>query len=143
MSAIAELTQEQQLAFARAHYLCGPKGDDALNDLYEGVLLSAILDKVSVSPVNSGALTNRSGTIAVIGTAQDAAVENSARKYLLFQNLDTNDMWINIGANASAAAGSLKIPAGGSAVWESGYIPTGRLSVFSAVALGSYTCKEA
>lgn len=58
--------------------------------------------------------TNRSGAIAVGGTAQQLAAANADRRSLNIQNISAGDLWVNeIGADATAdTAGSWKVPAG-------------------------------
>lgn len=58
--------------------------------------------------------TDRSGTIAAGGTAQQLAPANSSRTSLTGQNISTADLWINeIGGTAAAnAPGSYKIISG-------------------------------
>jgi len=61
-----------------------------------------------------GAGTDRSGSIAAGGTAQQLAPANPNRRFLRGQNLSTGDLWLNeVGGSASAATPSYRVPAGG------------------------------
>ncbi|PKP99605.1 MAG: hypothetical protein CVT74_07435 [Alphaproteobacteria bacterium HGW-Alphaproteobacteria-13] len=58
--------------------------------------------------------TDRSGTIAAGGVAQQLAPANATRKSLTVQNISDADLWVNeIGGDAAVAtAGSWRVPAG-------------------------------
>jgi hypothetical protein len=58
--------------------------------------------------------TDRSGTIAAGGVAQQLAPANAARKSLTVQNVSDGDLWINEIGNAAAidSAGGWKVGAG-------------------------------
>lgn len=59
-------------------------------------------------------LTNRSGTIAAGGTAQQLMPANTARRGFKLQNLSAGDLWIREdGSAATAAAPSIKLVSGG------------------------------
>lgn len=84
----------------------------------------AIIPKVqsvdaSGNPVSGGssslpAGTNRSGTIATGGTAQQLAPANASRAFLKGQNTSTGDLWINeSGSAASSSSPSYRVIAGG------------------------------
>ena len=45
---------------------------------------------------------DRSGTITAGGTSQQIAAALATRRYLVIQNHSDTDMWINVGAAASA-----------------------------------------
>lgn len=79
-----------------------------------GVATDAKLDAlISTTVLPAG--TDRSGAIAVGGTAQQLAAANAGRVSLTLQNLSSGDLWINEigGAAAVDTAGSWKVPAGG------------------------------
>lgn len=59
-----------------------------------------------------GGLTNLSGTIAAGGTAQRLVPANGLNEVFFIQNLSSGDLWISFFGDASAGAGSIKIPAG-------------------------------
>lgn len=97
---------------------------------------------MGLSAING--IADKSGTIAVGGTAQDAVGANTGRQYLLVQNLDgAADLWVNFGANAAVAtAGSILLKAGGSITFEDRVVPSGRVSVVGATTGHKFTCKE-
>lgn len=104
----------------------------------------AITGTLPAYVVPSGALTDRSGTIAAGGTSQVAAALNASRKYLFIENPDTaEDLWFNFGTAAVVGQPSLKLLPGGS--WESpaSYIPTGSLNVIAATIAHQFVVKEA
>lgn len=74
--------------------------------------------RASAVPVTQPALsagTDRSGSIATGGTAQQLAAANAARKGLRIQNISAEVMWVNQtgGTAAAAGAGSFKIAVDG------------------------------
>lgn len=88
-------------------------------------------------------VVDRSGTIAVGGTAQTLAAANTSRRGLLFQNQSASPLWLNTkGGTASATQTSLSIPAYG--YWESPVsgIGTSAVSVFGATTSQAFTCEE-
>ena len=56
--------------------------------------------------------TNRSGTITLGGTAQNALGANAGRRGFWIQNQSTGDFWINSTATATGASPDLWLPAG-------------------------------
>ena len=76
--------------------------------------------------------TDRSGTIAVGGTAQNAAVFNTSRKTLIVQNASAATEPLTFSVTGVAGAGSLSLPAGGGFTWPAGTIPTAAVSVYAA-----------
>jgi hypothetical protein len=69
--------------------------------------------RVAVVETLSGALTNKSGTITLGGTAQVLMAANTSRKGWLVQNNSAGTLWINeLGATAVQNAPSLSIAAG-------------------------------
>ena len=97
------------------------------------------------SKPTSGALTNRSGTIAAGGTAQTAAALNAARIYLYVENPigATETLWFSTDATATVGSPSIGLAAG--QAWENPahFCPTGALSVIGATISHAYTVKEA
>lgn len=97
---------------------------------------------LQVAPAR-GALTDRSGTIAVAGTSQKPADANATRTYLRVHNPDTVDLWVNYGAAASATTpGSFRLFPGGSDTHDGFRIPTDAVHVSSAKAGAMFTIKE-
>lgn len=95
-----------------------------------------IVGGASVLPLG----TDRSGVIAVGGSAQSLAAANPARKSLKGQNISSGDLWINeAGGVAQAdAAGSYRVGANGTFS-----ISTSRaVSVVGAVAGQKWTATE-
>lgn len=66
------------------------------------------------TPLPAG--TDRSGSIALGGTAQSLAPANTTRRGLVGQNISAGDLWINeIGGTAAVdTAGSYKVTSGSS-----------------------------
>lgn len=97
-------------------------------------------------PVGAGSsqLNDASGTIAAAGTAQQQLPARENRQYLLILALPTNtdNLWVNIGANAAAAAGSIPLAAGEALIFEGTYAPYESVSVFSPTAGVAFTIKE-
>lgn len=92
---------------------------------------------VSGSPVT---LTERSGAIAAGGTSQQLAAANTARKYLLIQNLTSaagqgiavaENLYIRFGAVAAGIDNgtSIELSPGASLVFEDTAIPTQAIQV--------------
>lgn len=97
----------------------------------------------SVKP-SSGNLTDRSGAITTGATAQQLAAANTARKYLLIQNLDSGeDLWINFTTTAVADRPSIRIPPDGTFVMEGSFVSTELVSVIAATTGHEWTAKEA
>lgn len=93
---------------------------------------------------SSGPLTDASGTIAAGGTAQSALAANPSRKYLFISNLDADILWVNFGAVAAVSTpGSIPVLQNGALVYETGFIPTGAISVVGATTGNKYTLKWA
>lgn len=97
------------------------------------------------------ALTNKSGTIATGGTAQPLAAANTARRYLIVQNLSTDVLWVNeIGGTAAVGQPNLALKAcgtandgtGGSLVFEGSFVPTGAVSILGATTGSAFSARE-
>jgi len=98
-----------------------------------------------MSEAQRGKVYDRSGTIAVGGTAQDAVGVNEARKWLFVQNpADAAEvLYVNIGADASTAGKvSIELAAGGSLSLEGTFCPVDRVSVTAATLGHAFICKE-
>lgn len=99
---------------------------------------------VSMGPATPvGTPTDRSGTIASGGVAQQVAAANAARRWFLFQNNSDTDCWINFGVTAVANQPSIKIVAGQSYENPPQFCPVGLISVIGATTGKTFTCKEA
>jgi hypothetical protein len=91
----------------------------------------------------SGALTNRSGTITTGGVAQTLAAINAARAYLFIQNLHaTEDLWINFTTAAAATQPSIRLSAGDTFSMEGSFVSTELVSVFAATTAHPFSAKE-
>lgn len=94
------------------------------------ISISQADDSIQVVPYR-GLPTDRSVTATT--SAAVLAAANPARKYLLIQNNDASiAIWVSFTGTASAGAGSFKISAGASMVFEGGFVPTTSASVISA-----------
>jgi hypothetical protein len=97
---------------------------------------------VPITPTK-GTLTDRSGSIASGGVAQQLAAANTSRQYFLFENVSDTDMWLNFGVTAVAAQPSFRIVPTGSLVMEDGFVSTQLISVICATTAKEFTAKEA
>jgi hypothetical protein len=105
--------------------------------------IGTVSGSVTVTP-NRGTLTNRSGSITTGATAQSVAVANTNRKYLFFQNISAEDMWINFDGTAAVAdQPSILFPTKTSMTWNADFCPTGAISVIAATTGSKFVCKEA
>jgi hypothetical protein len=95
------------------------------------------------SAPTAGALTDRSGTIAAGGTAQQVAAANATRKYLFFQNNSDTDMWINFGVVAVANQPSILVKAGANYENPAHFCQNALISVMCATTGKTFTAKEA
>jgi hypothetical protein len=95
-------------------------------------------------PLGGGAaaLADRSGTITLGGTAQNAMAANTARQGFWVQNNSTGDLWINTLATAIVGQPSLRIPAG--ALYETpvGGVGTGAVSIIGATTAQAFSARE-
>ncbi len=99
---------------------------------------------VSAAPASPANWTDRSGTIAAGGAAQQAAAANPARVYLCIENLSTTeDLWFDLTATAVISQPSIRLAPG--AAWEnpSHFRPTGAVSVIAATTAHAFAAKEA
>jgi hypothetical protein len=91
----------------------------------------------------SGALTDRSGTITAGGTAQTLAAINANRVYLLIQNLDpAEDLWFNFTTAAVIGEPSLKLTAGQAFTMEGSFVSTELVSIKAATTAHPFAAKE-
>ncbi len=93
--------------------------------------------------VTRGPLKDQSSGSPTTGGDDIPIAANPARRYLFIQCF-TNTMYVNFGAAASAAAGSIKLAAGASITYETNFIPTDAVHVFGGSGAGAsiYTVKE-
>jgi hypothetical protein len=101
----------------------------------------AFSQPVAPSGGGSGATaTNRSGTITLGGQSQVLFAANSHRVGCEVQMLG-GDVWLNIGAPASAASGSLLVPAGSEFTCPA-LTPTAAINIFAPVTGVAFTAFE-
>jgi len=96
----------------------------------------------TASTPTKGTLTDRSGSITVGGTAQTLAAANGSRKYFLFVNQSSGNMWINFTTTAVADQPSILIVPTGSLVMEAGFVSTEAISVIGATTGQKWMAKE-
>jgi hypothetical protein len=131
---------------------------NALDALRQWLTQGDTVDPATVGPLGSGAsssaaqyvrpsqgtLTDRSGTIATGDTAQTLMAANSARKYLLIQNISDTAMWVNFTTTAVKDSPSFLLePSGGSIVQEGSFVSTEAVSIICATTGKKFTAKEA
>jgi hypothetical protein len=101
------------------------------------------LRTIEMTPLR-GAFTNRSGSITTGATAQAVCAANAKRRFLLFQNISAEDMWINFdGTTAVADQPSILLPTKTSMIWDGPFVPNGAISVIAATTGSKFVCKEA
>lgn len=113
----------------------GYKDDDEAHRVY-------VVGGSSPDPTQ-GALTDRSGTIAVGGTSQEMAAANAARRYLFVENVSAADLWIDFGSDAEASQPSILIPTRAAFVMEGSFISTQAVNIIGATTGQAFTAKEA
>jgi hypothetical protein len=87
---------------------------------------------------------DRGSTITLGGTQQQVMAQNRNRKYFLFQNQSTHNMWINFGANANNDQTSILILPNGSYEMD-GYnavVNTDQCNVYGTTTSDAYCAKE-
>lgn len=130
--------------------LAHPLQLDGSGKVYVNVsgIVSGVLDPTSdgvyIQP-SRGTATDRSGTIASGGVAQNAMAANAARRYLFILNpaTATEVMWFNLTTTATAASPSIQLAAGQSFVMESSFVSTAAVSVIAATTSHAFTALEA
>jgi hypothetical protein len=88
-------------------------------------------------------IVDHSGTIAVGNTAQTLMAANSARRYLLIENVSAGDLWFNFTTTAVVGQPSLRLPSGASFVMEDSPISTEAISIIGATGGQAFVSKEA
>ena len=104
-----------------------------------------IAGSVTISGVPGGALTTRFGSVTTANTAQiSSAVTNTARRYLLIQNVTTSSNVITVGVGFTpTTTQGIQLTAGAGITFESSYIPTGAVYILSSVTASLFTILEA
>ncbi len=86
------------------------------------------------------AITNLSGTITTGGVSQSLDVANAERRFFLFQNLSSGDLWVRMnGATAAPNQPSVRFAAGAVMLMDNG-VPNGAMGVYGATAGQAFTC---
>ena len=104
---------------------------------------SITIDGTVTADSNRGALTNRSGSITIGGTSQVLAAALATRKYLLIQNISSENLWVDFNVAAVQDQPSIRLIAGDTLVFESSYIPTESVNVIAATTGSKFVAKEA
>lgn len=124
----------------------------AWNKLVEGILVLTTTSKASPLPVDPvdangnsiiavGDTTDRSGTIATGGTAQNAMAANTSRKGFILFNNSVGSLWVNFTGTATAGGGSVEVKASG--YWSiDSLCPRGAMSIIGATTGQAYTLWE-
>lgn len=89
-----------------------------------------------------GPITDGSGTISVGGTSQVVFAANPIRKYLIFQNQSSGDLWINFGIAAVQSQPSIRVFPGESFLMEGSHISTDSINVIGATTGQSFAAKQ-
>jgi hypothetical protein len=94
--------------------------------------------------VTRGAVTDGSGTVAQASTSQQVFPLNAGRSYLMCQNpvSATETLFVNYGAPASTAGGSIELAPGASTAFQQQFIPTSAVNVTAATAGHRFVCKQ-
>lgn len=87
-------------------------------------------------------VTDRSGTIATGGTAQELAPQNLSRSNLIVQNRSGLPLNVREDGTAASAAGSWEIPAGALLAFTDGDAPQGAISIWGSQTGQAFTAKE-
>lgn len=91
----------------------------------------------------SGTYTERSSTITLGGTAQEAMAANASRKDYFLQNISAGDIWFSFVETAAVdGAGSVKLSPGASAFSAGGFVSTQALSIIGATTGQKFTLWE-
>lgn len=110
-----------------------------------GHAISAMLAADVPVGAESGAVavTDRSGTLAAGGAAQQACPANPWRRFLLIANPDdARTFTFRTDAVAGTGSGNILVGPGGAFVFDK-LVPAGAVSIFAAAAGQPYTVKEA
>lgn len=87
-------------------------------------------------------IQDASGTITSGGVSQLALAANTSRKYLRVQNISaTQDLWYNLGSDASQQQGSVKLGPGVADTYESFKVPTDAVHVIGPSTGQGFTLK--
>ncbi len=88
----------------------------------------------------SGTMTDRSGTCS--GSSQTVMAANGNRRFIFFQNVGANAMWVQFGGAAVADSPSIKVAAGLALPFTGNFCPTEAMTVIGTAA-DKWVSKEA
>jgi hypothetical protein len=86
--------------------------------------------------------TDGSSTILTSDASQQIFGSNDDRHYLYFQNESSDDMYVDFGIPANTSS-SFKVPASGSLIFDSAYIPDSTVNIICATSGAAFIAKEA
>lgn len=88
------------------------------------------------------AFSDASGSINASNVSQQIFAANDDRHYLYFQNESSDNMYVDFGIAANTTS-SFKIPASGSLVFDSAFIPASTVNIICATSGAVFIAKEA
>jgi len=124
--------------------ICGISDDGSINpirlDSTGGLKISGSVSGGGGGGGN-GLFIKRSGAIAVGNTSQQITAANTARKYLLIQNISDTDMYLGIGETATTSG--LLVPKNGGCLGWDAFVPTNAVNVICTIATKKFVAFEA
>lgn len=118
---------------------------DTVNTLFKVLRarnISGDYAALEVVPYCQGTLTNGSGSITTGGTSQQIFASKSDRRYLLIQNISTENLWFNFGTAAVQDQPSIKLLPNASFVMESNFVDTQAVNIIGATTGSKFVAKE-
>lgn len=117
--------------------------DDIAPDT-EAYLACGISHTGAIDPIKigSGPVLDKSGTIAIEGTAQTVSAANDERRFFLLQNISDTDMYVGVGYPPTVGSGLLIAKNGGTLTCDS-FVPIAEIKVVCASAGKKFTSFEA
>ena len=91
----------------------------------------------------TGALTDVSGTIAAGGTSQVLQAAQTARKYILIQNISSGNLYINFTSAATTGTGSYELLPNGVFSMEGNFVSNEAINIIGATTGQAFTAKVA
>lgn len=136
-SAGAIVEQARNLAAGAATSALQTAGNTSLASI-----VTALAALLSVDTVVRGTATDRSGTIAAGGTAQQLMAANPSRRGWKIQNLSSGDLWFNGLGTAAASQPSERLPAGAWYETPAHHCGTGTISIFGSTTGQAFSARE-
>lgn len=90
-------------------------------------MLSVLISALGSLICTRGPLADGSGTCT--GSTQAVFAANASRRYLLIQNISDTAIYVNFGADADTDSHSVKLAAGDTLVFETGFVPTSAVNI--------------